>query len=342
MQPLFLWFRFAYIARVASGINEGIGIKKTLKKRFKNMLDNCVYLLYIYTYTVDVHRGEIVMLVEFREVSKALGKFKLEDVSFELPQGYIMGLIGPNGAGKTTLLHLMLGLYQPVKGEIFIDGKGYAESGREILDQIGTVLVEDIYDGGLTLLQNGREYGRFYRHYDEELLKEYLGRFQLEEKRLYRKLSKGEKLKFQFAFALSHHPRLLVLDEPTGNFDPDFREEFFRILKEFIADGTRSVVLATHLTEDLDQIADYILYLEKGKTVFSGDIETLRESYRLVIGERYKINLLRKERVLHVEEGTYGTRALVLHGPRYLYDDSLTVQIPTIEELMYFMTKRGK
>jgi len=203
-------------------------------------------------------------------------------------------------------------------------------------------LVDSLYDNSLTLLQNGREYGRFYKEYSEETLKEYLKRFQLDENCLYKKLSKGQRLKFQFAFALSHNARLLILDEPTGNFDPEFREEFFQVLKEFIADGTRSVVLATHLTEDLDKVADYILYLEKGKTIFAGDIENLHDSYRLVVGERYKINLLRPERIICVEEGRYGTKALVTHTRRTLYDDSLTVSIPTIEEFMYFMTKRGK
>lgn len=285
--------------------------------------------------------GEIKM-IEFKNVSKRLGKFSLDDISFELPQGYIMGLVGPNGAGKTTLLHLLLGLYQPREGTVLVDGKSYGEAQAEILNQIGTVLVEELYDKSLTLLQNGREYGRFYKDYSEETLKEYLKRFQLDENCLYKKLSKGQKLKFQFAFALSHNARLLILDEPTGNFDPEFRKEFFQVLKEFIADGTRSVVLATHLTEDLDKVADYILYLEKGKTIFAGDIEKLHDSYRLVVGERYKINLLRPERVICVEEGTYGTKALVTHTRRTLYDDSLTVTIPTIEEFMYFMTKRGK
>lgn len=281
-------------------------------------------------------------MIQFQNVSKRLGKFSLEDISFELPAGYIMGLIGPNGAGKTTLLHLLMGLYEPKEGTILVDGKSYAEAQEEILNQIGVVLVDPLYDNGLTLLQNGREYGRFYKEYSEETLKEYLNRFQLEENCLYKKLSKGQRLKFQFAFALSHNARLLILDEPTGNFDPEFRQEFFQVLKEFIADGTRSVVLATHLTEDLDKVADYILYLEKGKSIFSGDIEKLHDSYRLVVGERYKINLLRPERILCVEEGRYGTKALVTHTRRALYDNSLTVSIPTIEEFMYFMTKRGK
>lgn len=279
-------------------------------------------------------------MIEFKNVSKKLGLFKLDDISLELPAGYILGLVGPNGAGKTSLIHLMLGLYKPDEGEVYIEGKSYVDSERDIREMTGVVLVEDLYDGGLTLLENGDEYGKFFKNYSKEVLVSYLEKFGLDPKAKLKTLSKGQKLKFQFAFALAHDARLLILDEPTGNFDPKFRDDFFAVLKEFIADGTRSVVISTHLTGDLDQIADYIMYLEKGKTIFSGDIETLRDSYRLLTGERYKINLVKKENIIHVEDGTYGTRALVHHKKRFTYDESLTVTVPTIEEIMYFTTKR--
>ncbi len=281
------------------------------------------------------------MLVTIKGVSKKLGTFKLKEITLELPKGYICGLIGPNGAGKTTLFHLLLGLYRPDEGEIMIDGMSYKDRETEIHDRIGTVLLEDLFDGALTLRQNGDEYGRYYSSYSAQVLEQYLERFGLEPGRLFRKLSKGEKLKFQFAFALSHDAKLLVLDEPTGNFDVSFREEFFKILKEFIADGERSVLLSTHLTEDLDKMADYICYLEKGYMIFAGDIEELHDTYRMVAGEDYKVKLLRKEDIIHMEKGKYGTKALVKYRPRCPYD-SLTVTIPTIEELMYFITKRGK
>lgn len=282
------------------------------------------------------------MLIELREVSKHLGDFHLNNISLELPEGYIMGLIGPNGAGKTTLLHLILGLYRPEKGEILIDGMSYAKSEREIHEQIGTVLLEELFDAGMTLRENSDYYGSYYKNYDENVLENYLERFSLEPQRKYKELSKGEELKFQLAFALSHAPRLLVLDEPAGSFDPEFRAEFFKVLKEFIADGTKSVIISTHLTEDLDRMADYITYLEKGKCLMSTDIESLRESYRLVTGETYKLKLIPEENIIYMEEGEYGSRALVRHRQRYVYDKEVVAVIPTIEELMYFMTKRRR
>lgn len=282
------------------------------------------------------------MLLEVKNITKHLGTFHLDNISLELPGGYIMGLIGPNGAGKTSLLHLLLGLYQPEQGEIIIDSMNYQDNEREIREMLGVVLLERMFDAGMTLRENSDYYGKYYKNYDAEVLESYLNRFALESQRKYKALSKGEELKFQLAFALAHAPKLLIMDEPAGSFDPEFRTQFFEVLKEFIADGTRSVIISTHLTEDLDKMADYITYLEKGKCLFSTDIESMREGYRLVIGETYKIKLIPKENIIHMEGGTYGTKALVRHRQRYTYDRELTVMTPSIEELMYFMTKRGK
>lgn len=282
------------------------------------------------------------MIVELNDVSKHVGTFHMENITFSLPGGYIMGLIGPNGAGKTTLLHLLLGLYRPDAGNIRVAGLSYGSDESGIREQIGTVLLERLFDPGWTLQQNADRYGAYYRAYDPESFVNYLERFSLTPDRKYQALSTGEELKFQLAFALAHAPRLLILDEPAGNFDPKFRDEFFCVLKEFIAGGDRSVILSTHLTEDLDRVADYITYLENGKCLLAEDIETLRDSYRLVAGEAYKIALLPKENVIHVEQGELCTRALVRHHKRSVYDEELAVTTPTIEELMYFMTKRKK
>lgn len=281
------------------------------------------------------------MMLQLEDIAKQIGTFRLEHISVTLPAGYIMGLIGPNGAGKTTLLHLILGLYRPDAGTIIVNQKRYDCSEHEIKEEIGTVLNEELFEPYATLQKNADTYGKYYTNYDRNIILRYLEEFELSPERKFKELSRGEQLKFQFAFALAHHPKLLVLDEPTGNFDPEFRQRFFAILKEYIADGTCSVILATHLTEDLDRIADYITYLDQGKMIMSQDIETLRESYRIVSGETYKINLLPEESIIYMEEGTYGTRAMVHHRKRAVYDKELTLNVPSIEEWMYFMTKGG-
>ena len=278
-------------------------------------------------------------MVEFKEVSKRLGEFQLYNISFQLPKGYICGLVGQNGAGKTTLLHLLLGLYRQDEGTIILDGMKYEKDEKRIHDRIGTVLVEELFDSGHTLENNADRYGAYFTNYSREKFLSYLEQFRLETGRKFGKLSKGEKLKCQFAFALSYEPELLILDEPTGNFDPEFREQFFRILREYTGDGTRSVILATHLTDDLERMSDYLIYLEKGNQIFAGDIETFRAGYRIVSGEKYKINLLPKERIIRLEEKQYGAKALVVHN-RYHKYEGLTVAYPTIEEFMYFYSRR--
>lgn len=215
-------------------------------------------------------------MIKTENVSKRFGSFALQDIHFELPAGYICGLIGENGVGKTTLLNILAGLYE-YDGTISIQEKEYRTNQMELQQDIGFVFHEEWFDDWDSLIANSRHYGKYYKNYDETLLKEYLKRFRLDGKKKYKKLSKGEKLKFAFAFALAHHPKLLLLDEPGANFDQTFREEFHHILREFTADGTKSVILSTHITSDVDRFADYLLLLKKGRQLLYGDIESVRD-----------------------------------------------------------------
>lgn len=281
-------------------------------------------------------------MLQVRNLSKTMSGFQLRDISFQLPKGYIMGLIGENGAGKTTLINCILGLYKQSGGAIEIDGLTYQKQEKQIKNEIGFVLNEDFFHGELTVLSNAQINGKYYTNYRDELFLEYCNRFDLQNNQKYKRLSKGEKLKFQFAFALAHQPKLLVLDEPTANFDPDFRKEFFKILTEFVADGEKSVLLATHLTEDLDRIADYITFLHKGTLLFSMDREALEKKYRLVSGEKYLIKQMDKERIIYQEDGKYGMKALVLHRKYTPYREELTVEVPSVENIMYYTLKGEK
>lgn len=280
--------------------------------------------------------------MKLENVSKLLGTFRLREITFEIPEGYIIGLVGANGCGKTSLLHILMGLYKPDCGEVELWGKNYKEEEDELHNRIGVVLQERLYEDYMTLQENAANYGRFYSNYDESLFQKLLERYGLDARKKYKQLSKGEELKFQFAFALSHDPKLLILDEPTGNFDPEFRDEFLETLKEFIADGKHSVILATHLTDDLDRIADYIIYMEQGRVLLATDIEDIRTRYRIVAGDEYRMKLLPKQRIIHMERGEFATKALVYHRKIDEYDASYTVTIPTVEEFMYFVSKRGK
>lgn len=279
-------------------------------------------------------------MLKLDNVSKRFDTFKLENISFDLPKGYIMGLIGENGSGKTTLINIISGLYKYDKGLICFNGLDLQEEEEKVRQQIGTVIHEEVFDKHFSLINNADRYGRYYNLYERELFVDYASKFNLEITKRYRQLSKGEKLKFSMAFALSHKPRLLLLDEPTANFDKEFRAEFFRVLRDFTNSGECSVILSTHITSDIDMIADYILFLQNGRQLMYGDIESIRKSYRIVAGEEYKIKLL-KDRIINMENGEYGSRALVFNR-RDIYEKGLKVWEPSIEELMYHIVKGRK
>ena len=281
-------------------------------------------------------------MIKLDKISKLIGTFRLRNINLEIPEGYIIGLIGVNGCGKTSLLHILMGLYRANSGNMELMDMKYPQDEAKLHDSIGVVLQERLFEDYMTLQENAAYYGRFYSKYDEGYLLKMLEAYGLEPTRKYKGLSKGEELKFQFAFALAHHPKLLLLDEPTGNFDPDFREEFLNALKQFIEDGEHTVILATHLTDDLDKIADYLIYMEKGTILTAMDIEELRTKYRIVAGEDYRMKLLPEQRVIHMEKGEFATKALIRHRAIDEYDKSYTVSVPTIEEFMYFVTKRAK
>lgn len=306
----------------------------------------CIYtdiqLVYTGQQEKETRNQEDFHMIKLDRISKLIGTFLLRDISLDIPEGYIIGLIGANGCGKTSLLHVLMGLYKPDSGSMELMGMKYPEDEAKLHDSIGVVLQERLYEDYMTLQENAGYYGRFYSNYDESYLLEMLKSYELDPKRKYKGLSKGEELKFQFACALAHHPKFLILDEPTGNFDPDFRDEFLKSLKDFIADGKHTVILATHLTDDLDKMADYIVYMEKGSILTAMDIEELRSKYRIVAGEDYRMKLLPEQRIIYMEKGEFATKALIRHRQIDEYDASYTVSVPTIEEFMYFVTKRNK
>ena len=275
-------------------------------------------------------------MIDCNNVSKRFTSFSLKNITFNLPAGYICGLIGENGSGKTTLINILSGLYS-YDGEVRISGRDYCNHEYDIKQDIGVVVHGDIFEEKESLISNANYFGRFYKKYSKNLLENYLERFNLNDKKKYKELSKGEKLKFALAFALAHEPRLLLLDEPGANFDIEFRKEFNSLLREFIIDGTRSVILSTHIISDVETFADYILFLKNGEQVLFGDVETIREKYRMVSGEKYKIKLL-KERIIYLEEGRISCNALVKHDKQG-YDKELKVWEPGIDELMYYIGK---
>ena len=263
------------------------------------------------------------------------------DISFYLPKGYICGLIGENGAGKTTLMRILMGLYNS-SGDIIIDGRKIRNEEDVVKDSLGLIIQDDFFDGKMSLEQIGSFYGELYTAFDMRLYLEYLERFMLDKTQKYKNLSKGMKIKAQFAFALSHDAKLFLFDEPTAGLDKDFREEFLEICADIVSDGERSIIISTNITEDIDRIADYILYMQDKKMLFYMQKEDLCNKFWIVTGEDYKCNLISKEAIVYKEKGTYSSSAMVVNSKRFLIDEVLEKKRPDIREFMYYLVKGGK
>lgn len=222
-------------------------------------------------------------LLVVEKVNKRYKDFSLKDISFSLPGGYILGLIGKNGAGKTTLMNCIIGSVD-YKGKISVEGAVNTLHERSATEKVGFIVDDAPFFKKETLGKNGEVLGALYQDWDEKKFYSYLKKLELHYDMVYEELSKGMETKFQLAFALAHSPRLLILDEPTGGLDPVFRRSFLKILQEVVNEEMLSVVISTHLTTDLDKVADYVMLLDEGEIVFYEDKETLLDKYPLVSG----------------------------------------------------------
>lgn len=227
---------------------------------------------------------------QFREglrvegLCKKYRRFQLKNVSFEIPPGSILGLLGRNGAGKTTAIKILAGHTAKNGGKIWIDGCDMDREPIRVKSNIGFMIEEPMFFERRSLWENGVAFGRFYESFTESEWKKWLAVCRLQKSAYLEALSKGEQMKFQFAFAMAHHPKVLLLDEPTGNLDPVFRKEFLEILQEVVEEQQISVLLSSHLTSDLEQAADRVALLEQGEILYTDSMEQMKSRYCLVKG----------------------------------------------------------
>lgn len=279
-------------------------------------------------------------LLVVNKVNKIYKDFSLKDISFTLPEGYILGVIGKNGAGKTTLMKCIIGAID-YEGEVSVDGAVNTVHKRAATEKIGFIIEDGPFLGKESLLKNGELLGALYDDWDEEKFDAYLKKFGLYYDTNYEELSKGMETKFQLAFALAHSPRLLILDEPTGGLDPVFRREFLKLLQNVVNEEMLSVIISTHLTTDLDKIADYVMMLDEGEMVFYEDKETLTDMYPLVSGAVEMLSDIPKETYQRVKKkgNLFQT---IFTDVDYLKNnpsvaDKLQVERTSLDEIMYYL-----
>lgn len=199
--------------------------------------------------------------------------FKLQDINFALPKGYIMGLIGKNGAGKTTFFDYIMDEKKKYSGELILEGKEIHGDHIQVLDQIGFVSEKNKFMELRTARQNAAMLGPFYSAFDMDLFETIMEQLQLSTGKTIGRMSRGELVKFQLSFAASHHPKLFLLDEATAGMDPVFRIDFYKILRRLIEEEDCSVILSTHIEEEIERQLDYIGILEEGKFISFGENE---------------------------------------------------------------------
>ena len=215
-------------------------------------------------------------------LSKQYPNFALRDVTMNLPGGTIMGVIGENGAGKTTLMKLILGILKPDSGSIELFGDSRAMESQTVREQIGFVFDECKFHSCLTAKEVGNIMKSLYPSWDSEYFKKLCTRFSLLDGKTIKDYSKGMKMKISIAAALAHRPKLLMLDEPTSGLDPVARDELLEIFQDFVSDEEHSIFFSSHITSDLEKIADYVAFLKHGELCFSIEKEVLRDTFTLL------------------------------------------------------------
>lgn len=234
-------------------------------------------------------------MLKCESVSKKIGEFQLKEINFELPKGYVLGVIGRNGTGKTTLLRCLTGIYRlagkgvtGASGDVHLDGISINAEEKAFKKQYVFVSHDLPYRSTYRVKELGEMLGCYYDGFTMKRYLENLKRFELPEKKLLEQLSTGQKIRVQLAFALSVDVKLYIFDEPTANLDVEFRDEFYKIVRELMETGEKSVIYASHLVEELEEMADYVLWLqEKDEATtghYFGTMDELKERYRMLEG----------------------------------------------------------
>lgn len=228
-------------------------------------------------------------MLEIMNLHKQFKDFELDHISFQLPKGFIMGLVGKNGAGKSTTIKSIMNMLD-FQGEIRINRQDNILCEKQVKQMVGIVVDQPFFPVIFTLDQVEKYCGAFYVNWDKKNYDKLLRQFGLNPKKKVSELSRGMGVKLQLAVALSHKAELLVLDEPTSGLDPVARDECMDILMEYIQNGDHSVLFSTHISTDLEKIADYITILSGGKLFYTGEKDVLMEKYVILKGDQRKVS----------------------------------------------------
>ncbi|HAY54179.1 ABC transporter ATP-binding protein [Schleiferilactobacillus harbinensis] len=280
--------------------------------------------------------GEEENLIVVDGLAKQYKEFTLHGIHFHLPAGYIMGMIGPNGAGKTTTIKALLDMIRPDAGTISLLGAATAADRIALRDSLGVQLDTTLYPDYWRVKQVAKSLRSFFPQWDDAYFDQLCTDMEIPLKTKYKSMSRGTQVKLQLAAALAHHPRLLILDEPTAGLDPLARDELLTRLQDFIADGQHSVLLSTHLTGDLERIADFLLYIRGGRQQFFGHVDDLLGQYVLIKGGLADLTPALRAALIGLRTHSEGFSGLLAVDQTVGLPDTLLQESITLEELMIY------
>lgn len=277
--------------------------------------------------------------MELTNVSKQFKGFSMEPMDLKVKQGFVTGFIGANGAGKTTTMKMMMNLLQPDAGDIQIFGRHYSTHEKAIKERIGFVYDENVFFELLNLKDIRRVVGPAYKQWDDALFHHYVRQFDLPMTKAIKTFSKGMQMKASLAIALSHHAELIIMDEPTAGLDPVFRRELLDLLRELMVDGNRTIFFSTHVTTDLNRIADYIALMNDGKLVFHQSVHEVADHYALVKGSNDLLDSDTRQEFLHVQQAATGFEALTnnIQAVQQTFGDAVMIEPASLEDIMYYV-----
>ncbi len=281
--------------------------------------------------------------IKVKNLNKKYEGFELKNISFEIPEGSIVGLIGENGAGKTTTIKSILNIIKS-DGEIQVFGKDIKQNEKEIKSKLGVVLDDSFLSEYLTPKKINSIMKNFYNTWDKELFENYIKLFKLPENKMIKDFSSGMKMKLKIATAISHKPQILILDEPTSGLDPVVRNEILDIFRQFIAeDEKRSILISTHITTDLEHISDYIMFIKNGEITLNLPTSEILENYGIVKCDEKDFSKISKEDYEYYKKEKYQYEVLVSNKNtiKNKYGIS-TIDKASIEDIMLFYIKGEK
>ena len=280
-------------------------------------------------------------MLEVTALSKTYTDFTLDNISFRLPEGFIMGLIGPNGSGKATTIKSILNMVEPDSGSITVFGKDHIAQEQEIKRDIGVVFDNSYFVDEWSMTDVEKAYSLFYIGWNSETYWSMLSKFRIAKEKRVKELSKGMQMKLMLACTFSYDAKLLILDEPTSGLDPVSRDELLEILSGYIEDGRHSVLFSTHITSDLEKIADYITYINLGKMIFTGSKEDFVEGYRIVSGDKKALTPELKNHMIGTRTFATGYEALIRTQdiPEDMQADALQA---TIDDIVVFVSRQAE